>query len=70
MRQMGTDGKSFRLRVKQDGTTMNAVAFGFGDWAEKNPKTVDLAFRLEINEYNGFRSLQMNVVDIRLSQAG
>ena len=70
MRQMGTDGKHLRLRVKQDGTTMNAVAFGFGDWAEKNPKTVDLAFRLEINEYNGFRSLQMNVVDIRLSQAG
>ncbi len=65
MRQMGSDGKHLRLRVKQDGTNMSAVAFGFGEWAERSPKNLDLVFRLEMNEYNGFQSLQLNVIDMR-----
>ncbi len=67
MRQMGSDGKHLRLRVKQDSTSMNAVAFGFGGWAQRSPKIIDLVFRLEMNEYNGFRSLQLNVIDLRES---
>jgi single-stranded-DNA-specific exonuclease len=69
MRQMGADGKHLRLRVKQESTSMNAVAFGFGEWAQRSPKPIDMAFRLEMNEYNGFRSLQMNVIDLRESSS-
>lgn len=66
-RRMGVDGKHLRMRVKQNGPAMSAVAFGFGDWLERNVEKVDLAYRLEMNEYNGFQSLQMNVVDIHES---
>lgn len=67
--RMGADRKHLRLRVKQDGTTMSAVAFGFGEWADRSLKQIDMVFRLEMNEYNGFRSLQLNVIDLRESTA-
>jgi single-stranded-DNA-specific exonuclease len=67
--RMGADRKHLRLRVKQDGTTMSAVAFGFGEWAERSLKQIEMVFRLEMNEYNGFRSLQLNVIDLRESTA-
>ena len=68
-RRIGADGKHLRMRVKQDGPAMNAIAFGFGDWVDRSAEKIDLAYRLELNEYNGFSSLQLNVVDIRSSSA-
>lgn len=67
--RMGADRKHLRLRVKQGGTTMSAVAFGFGEWADRSIKQIDMVFRLEMNEYNGYRSLQLIVIDIRESTA-
>jgi single-stranded-DNA-specific exonuclease len=65
--RMGADRKHLRLRVNQGGTTMSAVAFGFGEWADRSIKQIDMVFRLEMNEYNGYRSLQLNVIDLRES---
>ncbi len=67
--RMGADRKHLRMRVKQDGTIMSAVAFGFGEWADRSQKNIDMIFRLEMNEYNGYRSLQLNVIDLRVSDA-
>ena len=67
-------GKHLRLMVDVDphGPVLDAIAFGFGDWASSlTPGTrVDLVYHLEANEWNGRRQLQLNVQDMRLAGSG
>src|SRR5690606_14274219 len=45
---------------------LDAIAFGLGEtWGENMPRHVDVVYQLEINEWNGRRSLQLNVQDLR-----
>jgi single-stranded-DNA-specific exonuclease len=67
IRKIGSEGKHLRMRVKQGGQPINVVAFGMGEWAERSPKMVDLVYRFELNEFNGYRSPQLNVIDLRES---
>lgn len=67
-RTVGADGKHVRLRFKSaKGKEMNGIAFGFGlrsgECALGNK--VDVAFNVDVNEWNGQRNLEMKVVDIR-----
>ncbi len=65
-RAIGKDGDHLRLTLKQRGVTREGVAFRMGKlWAGKLPPKIDLAFAFEWNEYNGARSMQLNVKDIR-----
>ncbi len=72
---VGADGKHLRLLVKHKTHVMHkTIAFGFGDvdrhpfdW-KKNLKpgdTIDLAFTVGVNEWNGNRDLQLMVQDIK-----
>ncbi|MFN8565587.1 MAG: hypothetical protein U0703_29035 [Anaerolineae bacterium] len=36
-----------------------------GDWTRRMPPSVDLAYWPEINEWNGSRTAQMNILDMR-----
>jgi hypothetical protein len=47
---------------------INAVAFFKGEWAQNMPEKIDVVYRFELNEYNGYQSLQANIKDIRASQ--
>jgi single-stranded-DNA-specific exonuclease len=53
----------------KDGSAISAIGF---DWADRVPwlgdQPVDIAFRLECNEYMGHESLQARIVGISLSQ--
>jgi len=69
VRQIGAEGKHLRMTLIEGGVTINAIAFQKGEWAENMPKRIDVVYRFELNEYNGFQSLQLNVKDIRKSQA-
>jgi single-stranded-DNA-specific exonuclease len=55
--------KHLKLTMTGDGKAMDAIAFNFGDRiAEiKDADSVSLAFSIEENEWNGRKSLQMNV---------
>jgi len=66
-RQVGADGRHLKLTVvdPQAGQLMDAIAFRLGDWFGHLPPRIDLAYTLEVNEFNGRRSLQLNVKDIR-----
>ena len=45
---------------------LDAIAFGLGEkWGQNMPRHVDVVYQLEINEWNGRRSLQLNVQDLR-----
>lgn len=69
-RTMGSDGRHLSLRLEQHGSSIRAVAFGKADWAkelEKPDACFDFAFRPQINEFRGHRSVQLHLVDFRPS---
>lgn len=60
-RNVGSNGKHLRLRLGQNNTAMNAIAFGQGEKRATLPEQVDVLFSPDINEYLGKRSAQCNV---------
>jgi single-stranded-DNA-specific exonuclease len=68
---IGADQKHIKLKLTSEaqiGTPLiiNAIGFNFGyviDELHRNDM-IDLVFRLEVNEWNGNRELQLNIVDI------
>ena len=66
-RTVGRDEKHLKLKLARASgyPPVDAIGFNLGDWAGKLPERVDVAYQLEINEWNGHRSVQMNLKDIR-----
>ena len=65
-RRVGDDGKHLRLRLAgENGPRLDAIGFGLGDWAKQMPQKIDAAYTVEMNEWNGRRNLQMQLLDIR-----
>ena len=70
-RTMGADGRHLSVRLQQHGSSIRAVAFGKADWAkelEKPDACFDFAFRPQINEFRGHRSVQLHLVDFKPSE--
>ena len=65
-------GKHLRMTVEKDGVTVGAVWFGMTLAALDfdTTESVDLMFRLGINEYQGNTTLQMTLIDARPSEDG
>jgi len=54
-----------KLKLSQEGQpAVEAIGFRLGHWAQHIPPAVDVVYQLEMNEYNGRRSLQLNIEDI------
>jgi len=82
IRTVGNDNAHLKLCFKtilKDGKVkyFPAIAFRLGKLAEEMPDEkpglrwgdiVDIVFQLEINEWNGNRELQMNVLDLKISE--
>jgi len=67
-RRVGQDGKHLKLRFANGGTYgIDAIAFRLGDWADRLEPMMDVAFHLELNEWNGRIKPQLNVQDLRPS---
>jgi single-stranded-DNA-specific exonuclease len=67
---MGSGDRHLSLRVNQHSVTLRAVAFGQGEWAEPlgaHPGPLDIAYSPVINDFRGFRSVEMHLVDWRPS---
>jgi single-stranded-DNA-specific exonuclease len=65
-RTVGKTDDHLKLRLTRPGQlSLDGIGFGLGAWAKEMPNCVDVAFQLEINDYNGSRTLQMNMQDIR-----
>jgi single-stranded-DNA-specific exonuclease len=65
----GADRQHLKLRLDDGmgGPTYDAIAFRLGQIAEhfSRPRTVDIAYTLEAHEWNGSRTLQLNIKDLR-----
>ena len=66
-RPVGADRKHLKLAVRDPRTKAlwDAIAFRMGEWYGELPHRVDLAYAVEVNEFNGRKTLQLNVKDIR-----
>lgn len=65
-RRVGEDGRHLKLRVANcGGAQLEAIGFGLGDWAKQMPRRIDAAYQAEMNEWQGRRSLQLQLLDIR-----
>ena len=67
-RQVGKDLSHLKLRVSDKRITFDAIAFRHGDKHNQMPPRIDLMFTFEVNEFNGQKTLQLNVRDIQASQ--
>jgi single-stranded-DNA-specific exonuclease len=64
-RCVGHDGSHLQLELGDGRSGFRAIAFGQGHWAGSLPPLVDAVYTLNVNEWNGRRSLQLSVQDIR-----
>jgi len=64
-RAVGKDGRHLKLALSDGQAPWDGIAFRQGEWAGKLPDHVDIAYHLEVNEWNDRRRLQLNVQDVR-----
>lgn len=71
-RPVGQDAQHLKLVVRDPAATgpnarrvLDAIAFRLGAWHGQLPRRIDLAYTVELNEYNGEQRLQLNVKDLR-----
>jgi single-stranded-DNA-specific exonuclease len=68
-RQIGRESNHLKLTVTDGAITFDAIAFRQGQWHDNLPKRIDLLYVFEANEFNGRTTLQLNVLDIKPSDA-
>ncbi|MEW6718772.1 MAG: single-stranded-DNA-specific exonuclease RecJ [Chloroflexota bacterium] len=64
-RQVGNEGKHLKFTLSDGWVTFDAIAFRQGHWYENLPDKVDVLYTFELNVYNGYETLQLNVRDIK-----
>lgn len=64
---VGADNKHLRMRIEKDGVQVNCIGFGFGEFEKivESGSRVHVAFRLDINTYQGNESVQLVLCDIK-----
>ena len=69
IRPVGKKGDHLQLTIKYNNQTLQAIAFRFGEHLDNIDPNIeyDIAFNLDINEWNGSRKLQLKVIDMRES---
>jgi single-stranded-DNA-specific exonuclease len=65
-RPVGKEEKHLKLKLSRpDNTPIDAIGFHLADRAARLGSCVDVAYHLEINEWNGNRSAQLVLQDVR-----
>lgn len=64
---VGSEKKHLRMKIEKDGVQVNCIGFGFGEFADiiKPGDTVHIAFRLDINTYQGNETVQLVLCDVK-----
>jgi single-stranded-DNA-specific exonuclease len=64
-RRIGADHRHLKLRLLAGGVEVDAVAFNISDeeWPE-NCDNVSVTYRIEVNRFNGFETLQLMIQDV------
>ena len=57
-----------RFSIRQNGVTLTGIGFGMANKFPLISSYVDIVFKIDENEWNGQKSLQMKVIDVRASE--
>ncbi|MBN3032591.1 MAG: single-stranded-DNA-specific exonuclease RecJ [Candidatus Saganbacteria bacterium] len=71
-KKVGKDGKHLKAWFSKEGINLEAIGFGLGLSGNNSPHLsagnyYDIVFNLECNEWNGFETAQLSLIDIRES---
>jgi single-stranded-DNA-specific exonuclease len=68
-RLVGKDKRHLKMKLSKNGQSLETIGFDFGAITNdlKLDATYDLAYQLETNEWDGFETAQLRLLDIRLS---
>jgi single-stranded-DNA-specific exonuclease len=65
-RTVGAEGKHLKLTLEDErATSVDAIGFRLGHLKADLPPIVDVLYRFEANEFNGRRTLQLNLKDLK-----
>jgi len=64
-RAVGSEGAHLQIEVSDGQAGFKAIAFRQGAWADCLPPLIDIVYSVNVNEWNGRRSLQLAIQDIR-----
>jgi len=66
-KQVGADKTHLRVNAKRSNGSIAGIGFGMGDLFEniKDNQTFDVCFSIDENEWNGRKSLQMRLRDLK-----
>jgi single-stranded-DNA-specific exonuclease len=67
---VGAEGRHLKLAIVDNGIIWDGIAFRQGEWVGKLPDRVDIVYRIEVNEWNGRKRLQLNIRDIQPAAPG
>jgi single-stranded-DNA-specific exonuclease len=62
--------RHLKLKVKQEGSVLEAIGFGLSDRHPLQGETINMAFTPEINEWQGYERIQLRIVDLELADQG
>jgi single-stranded-DNA-specific exonuclease len=68
---MGSGDRHLSVKLTQHGVKLRAIGFGWGDQLEQLARVdrpIDIAYRPVINEFRGRRSVEMHLVDWRMTE--
>jgi len=65
-RTVGAEGRHLKLSLEDErGATIDSIGFRMGHLQPSLPPRVDVMYHFEVNEYNGRKSLQLNLKDVK-----
>ncbi len=66
-RAVGRDSSHLKLLLSKNGSTFDAIAFGFGHLVSEIPGQINIMFAFELNEFNGRQTEQLNIKDLKFA---
>jgi single-stranded-DNA-specific exonuclease len=65
-RTVGAENRHLKLSLEDErGMTVDSIGFRMGHLQPTLPRRVDVMYHFEVNEYNGRKSLQLNLKDVK-----
>lgn len=67
-RTVGANDAHLKLQIQAEGQPpFSCIGFRLGHWIHDMPDCLDIAYNVEVNEWQGRRNLQLNLKDIRVA---
>lgn len=70
LRVVGNGSKHLKININYNNQSLNCIGFRLGEWYDKIRvgDKIDIVFNLMLNEWNGSRSVELCLVDLRKSE--